>query len=179
MATVLVTGASSGFGRLTAASLIHAGHQVAAGMRDITGRNATAAAAMDGRAVELDVQSPDSVDAAIATVLSRHGRLDVVVHNAGHMVLGPAEAPSYRTIFEQVWPAGVAHALLRLRRDALAGDPATRRGQYHLTLCQLWQDITTRLGPPELVKAPAPTLLDPASVAELGRAGLEAERAAP
>ncbi|MFI5935116.1 SDR family oxidoreductase [Actinoplanes sp. NPDC051494] len=92
MATVLVTGASSGFGRLTAVALNAAGHRVAAGMRDIAGRNATAAADLEGMAVELDVQSQESVDAAIATVLGRHGHLDVVVHNAGHMVLGPAEA---------------------------------------------------------------------------------------
>ncbi|GAA2490714.1 SDR family NAD(P)-dependent oxidoreductase [Winogradskya humida] len=92
MAVVLITGASSGFGRLTAESLTGAGHQVAAGMRDVAGRNAPAAAAMNGWAVELDVQSQESVDAAVAAVVDRHGRIDVVVHNAGHMVLGPAEA---------------------------------------------------------------------------------------
>ncbi len=37
-------------------------------------------------AVELDVQSQDSADAAIAQIIARDGRLDVVVHNAGHMV---------------------------------------------------------------------------------------------
>ncbi|WP_067495184.1 SDR family oxidoreductase [Actinoplanes sp. TFC3] len=89
---ILVTGASSGFGRLTAESLTHAGYRVAAGMRDLKGRNASAAAELPGLAVELDVLSQESADAAIATVLDRHGRLDVVVHNAGHMVLGPAEA---------------------------------------------------------------------------------------
>jgi pyochelin biosynthesis protein PchG len=94
-------------------------------------------------------------------------------------VLGPPDAPSYRDTFERVWPAGVAHALLRLRRDALAGDPATRRGQYHLTLCQLWQEITTRLGPPELLSAPAPRLLDAAEIALLDKAGAAAEAARP
>jgi NAD(P)-dependent dehydrogenase (short-subunit alcohol dehydrogenase family) len=103
MAVVLVTGASSGFGRLTTDSLIRAGHQVAAGMRDIAGRNAGAAAALPGSAVELDVQSAESVDAAVATVLERYGRIDVVVHNAGHMVLGPAEAfttDEYAALFD-------------------------------------------------------------------------------
>ncbi|GAB2570542.1 short-chain dehydrogenase/reductase [Paractinoplanes abujensis] len=89
---VLVTGASSGFGRLTAESLTRAGYLVAAGMRDVAGRNAPAAAALGGRAVELDVQSQESVDAAVAAVLDRHGRIDAIVHNAGHMALGPAEA---------------------------------------------------------------------------------------
>jgi thiazolinyl imide reductase len=89
-------------------------------------------------------------------------------------ILGPAEAPSYREIFESVWPAGVAYALRRLRRDALAGDPGTKRGQYHLTLCQLWQEITLRLGPPQLLQAPAPRLLDGAEVAALAKAGAAA-----
>jgi NAD(P)-dependent dehydrogenase (short-subunit alcohol dehydrogenase family) len=40
----------------------------------------------------LDVQSEPSVEAAIATILREGGRLDTVVHNAGHMVFGPAEA---------------------------------------------------------------------------------------
>jgi len=98
---VLVTGASSGFGHLTAISLARTGHTVVAGMRASTGRNAPVVADLaqvaitEGlrlSAVELDVQSQPSADAAIAEVGQRHGRLDVVVHNAGHMVTGPAEA---------------------------------------------------------------------------------------
>lgn len=99
--TIVITGASSGFGALSARALAGAGHTVYAGMRDIAGRNAAAAAGaadharqhgVDLRTVELDVSDQDSVDAAIATILAVVGRLDVVVHNAGHMVLGPAEA---------------------------------------------------------------------------------------
>jgi NAD(P)-dependent dehydrogenase (short-subunit alcohol dehydrogenase family) len=98
---VLVTGASSGFGRLTAQTLARAGHVVFAGMRATTGRNSAAVDALDAMAVteglaiaavELDVQSQPSTDDAIARILSQQERLDVVVHNAGHMVLGPAEA---------------------------------------------------------------------------------------
>jgi NAD(P)-dependent dehydrogenase (short-subunit alcohol dehydrogenase family) len=44
------------------------------------------------RAIELDVSSQSSSDAAIKEIVSKNGRLDVVVHNAGHMVFGPAEA---------------------------------------------------------------------------------------
>lgn len=40
----------------------------------------------------MDVSSQDSVDAAVAQVIADAGRIDVVVHNAGHMVLGPCEA---------------------------------------------------------------------------------------
>jgi NAD(P)-dependent dehydrogenase (short-subunit alcohol dehydrogenase family) len=98
---VLITGASSGFGRLTAEALAKAGHTVYASMREVGGRNAANTAQMaafstehgvDLRSVELDVQSQPSVDAAIAKVIADSGRIDVLIHNAGHMVFGPAEA---------------------------------------------------------------------------------------
>jgi NAD(P)-dependent dehydrogenase (short-subunit alcohol dehydrogenase family) len=47
---------------------------------------------VDLRTVELDVASQESVDAAIRYIVTQNGRLDVVIHNAGHMVFGPAEA---------------------------------------------------------------------------------------
>ena len=99
--TIVVTGASSGFGAMTVRDLADAGHTVYAGMRDIAGRNATAAAeaaayakaqSVDLRAIEMDVAGQETVDAAIGTIVKEQGRLDVVVHNAGHMVLGPLEA---------------------------------------------------------------------------------------
>lgn len=98
---ILVTGASSGFGLMSAKSLALAGHTVYASMRETEGRNAPQVAAVkawaseqsaDLRTVELDVQSDASADAAVARVLGEVGRLDVIVHNAGHMVFGPAEA---------------------------------------------------------------------------------------
>jgi NAD(P)-dependent dehydrogenase (short-subunit alcohol dehydrogenase family) len=98
---IVVTGASSGFGRLSAEALARAGHIVYASMRATTGRNAHVVEQMaafskdhgvDLRGVELDVQSQESVDAAIAGVIAEHGRIDVIVHNAGHMAFGPAEA---------------------------------------------------------------------------------------
>jgi NAD(P)-dependent dehydrogenase (short-subunit alcohol dehydrogenase family) len=98
---ILVTGASSGFGLMTAQSLAQAGHTVYASMRETEGRNAPQVAAIaawaaeqkaDLRTVELDVQSEASAHAGVAAVIADTGRLDVIVHNAGHMVFGPAEA---------------------------------------------------------------------------------------
>lgn len=98
---VLVTGASSGFGALTVRALAAAGHTVYAGMRDVTGRNQQAASdataharqhRVDLRPIELDVVDQHSVDTAVRQVLEEAGRIDVLVHNAGHMVLGPTEA---------------------------------------------------------------------------------------
>ena len=98
---IVVTGASSGFGLMAAQKLAQAGHIVYAGMRESAGRNAPQAAAarkfssdhkVDLRPIEMDVSSQSSVDQAIARIVTDDGRLDVVIHNAGHMVFGPAEA---------------------------------------------------------------------------------------
>jgi NAD(P)-dependent dehydrogenase (short-subunit alcohol dehydrogenase family) len=98
---ILVTGASSGFGVLMVRALADAKHIVYAGMRDISGRNAEPAQAASAyadkygvelRPVELDVSEQVSVDDAVGSVVDEAGRIDVIVHNAGHMVLGPAEA---------------------------------------------------------------------------------------
>jgi NAD(P)-dependent dehydrogenase (short-subunit alcohol dehydrogenase family) len=86
---------------MTAQSLAQAGHTVYASMRETEGRNAPQVAAIaawtaeqkaDLRTVELDVQSETSAHAGVAAVIADTGRLDVIVHNAGHMVFGPAEA---------------------------------------------------------------------------------------
>jgi NAD(P)-dependent dehydrogenase (short-subunit alcohol dehydrogenase family) len=98
---ILVTGASSGFGRMAANALAQSGHIVYASMRETKGRNAAQVAdveayakehAVELRAIELDVGSQASVDAGVAALLDAHGRIDVIVHNAGHMVFGPCEA---------------------------------------------------------------------------------------
>lgn len=98
---ILVTGASSGIGALTVRALAEAGHTVYAGIRATASRNAAAVAQLHRyaadrgvrlRAVELDVTSQESVDTAVGHVVTAAGGLDVVVHNAGHMVVGPAEA---------------------------------------------------------------------------------------
>jgi len=98
---IVVTGASSGFGALAACALARAGYTVYASMRETTGRNApqvkeveeyAAAYRLDLHPIELDVLSQGSADAALKTILSENSRIDVVVHNAGHMVFGPAEA---------------------------------------------------------------------------------------
>ena len=98
---ILITGASSGFGALTARALADAGHTVYASMRETLGRNAPQVAQVqqyadqhqvDLRSVELDVASSQSVEAGVAKIIADCGRLNVIIHNAGHMSFGPAEA---------------------------------------------------------------------------------------
>jgi NAD(P)-dependent dehydrogenase (short-subunit alcohol dehydrogenase family) len=98
---VLVTGASTGFGRLIAETLARHGHTVFATMRDPSGRNAANASeirALAGReslpvhVLELDVTNEASVDRAVRSVVDQAGRLDVAINNAGYVVDGLMEA---------------------------------------------------------------------------------------
>jgi thiazolinyl imide reductase len=66
-------------------------------------------------------------------------------------VVGAADAPDYETVFRSVWTDGVVGALREVAGAIDAGEDPLARGQYHLTLCRLWQDITARLGPPTLL----------------------------
>jgi len=98
---ILVTGAGTGIGKLSALALAEAGHIVYATMRDVEGRNRgradelRAVSAEKGITLiplELDVLSQESADAAAATIVREQGRIDVVMQNAGHLVVGPSEA---------------------------------------------------------------------------------------
>jgi len=93
--TVLITGASSGFGRDTAETLARAGHRVFASMRDISGRNRTHADALRAKGiiiVDLDVTDDVSVERGVAQVLSQAKRLDVLINNAGIGSAGVSES---------------------------------------------------------------------------------------
>jgi NAD(P)-dependent dehydrogenase (short-subunit alcohol dehydrogenase family) len=98
---VLVTGASTGFGRLFAETLSRKGHTVFATMRDIAGRNAKNASEIRALAereslpihiLELDVTDDASVDRAVNAVITQTGRIDVAINNAGYVIVGLAEA---------------------------------------------------------------------------------------
>lgn len=96
---VLVTGTSNGFGFVGAKALAARGHRVFAAMRESTGRNAQAAQALRGfeakvpiEVLDMDVTQTASVDAAVAALLERTGRLDAVIQNAGVMYVGVTEA---------------------------------------------------------------------------------------
>ena len=99
--TILVTGSTSGFGRLIVETLARQGYCVFAGMREVTGKNASAAEELRALAqreqlalhsIEMDVTDDASVEQAIAAIIMTTGRLDVVVNNAGVSYGGPLEA---------------------------------------------------------------------------------------
>jgi NADP-dependent 3-hydroxy acid dehydrogenase YdfG len=130
--TILITGASTGFGRVTAEVLACEGHRVFASMRDIVSKNRGHAAALRDRqiaVVELDVTDQASVDRAIKSVLDQAGRIDVLVNNAGIASAGVTEAFSTeqaRSLFEVN-----VFGLLCVTRAVL---PAMRRQQDGLVV---------------------------------------------
>ncbi|MEI9910247.1 MAG: SDR family oxidoreductase [Bacteroidota bacterium] len=105
--TILITGTSTGFGKLMTTTLAKAGHKVIAGMRGITGKNAEAAGALsllpNVEVVELDVSSDESVSKAFTQTLEKYGRIDVLVNNAAISGFGLLEGYSLdqvRNLFE-------------------------------------------------------------------------------
>ncbi len=109
---ILVTGTSSGFGKLIAQTLAQDGHRVFASMRGVNGKNAVAAQTLREWAagqkvklevVELDVTDQVSIDQAISIVLNQADHLDVVVNNAGTGNVGVLEGYTLgqvQTIFD-------------------------------------------------------------------------------
>jgi NAD(P)-dependent dehydrogenase (short-subunit alcohol dehydrogenase family) len=98
---VLITGSSTGFGRLFADTLARKGHTVFATMRDPGGRNAKNASEIRTLAekhslpihvLELDVTNDASVERAVEAAVAKAGRIDVAINNAGYYLSGLEEA---------------------------------------------------------------------------------------
>lgn len=126
---VLVTGASSGLGRLIVEALAAKGHQAFAGMRDRHGRNAANAdqlSAIGVEPVELDVTSEASCETAVHAVLARAGRIDVLINNAGIGVHGLTECfepDEVKRVFETNF-----FGVVRMNRAVLPHMRARRSG---------------------------------------------------
>lgn len=91
---ILITGASGGFGKLTVLTLLQKGHQVAASMRDIHGKNKNVADELrkaGAKIIEIDVTDDTSVTNGVNSAISDLDGLDVLINNAGLGVLGMQE----------------------------------------------------------------------------------------
>jgi len=128
--TILITGASSGFGRDTAETLFRAGHTVYASMRGAQDKNRETAGVLRElgvKTVELDVSADASVEAGVKRVLAEAGTIDVLVNNAGIGSAGVTEAftaEQAKAVFETnvIGLLRVTRAVLpsmRQRRDGL------------------------------------------------------------
>jgi len=127
---ILITGASTGFGRDTAETLARAGHTVFASMRDTKAKNRSHADELHRqgiKVVELDVSSDASVEKAIEGVLTNARTIDVLVNNAGVASAGITEAftPDQAKVIFNTNVVGVLRAsravlpAMRKQRDGL------------------------------------------------------------
>lgn len=123
----LITGASSGFGRAIAEAALGAGDTVVAAVRR-PGIVADLISAHPGRvsALELDVTDAARIPAAVAEVLDRHGRIDVLVNNAGRGLVGAVEETTdteLRDLMELHFfgPAALTRAVLPVMRRQRSG----------------------------------------------------------
>jgi NAD(P)-dependent dehydrogenase (short-subunit alcohol dehydrogenase family) len=108
MAVVLITGCSSGFGLAMALAFARRGDAVVATVREPSrATELRARVAAEGLATvsieRLDVTDARGIETAVAEALGRHGRIDVLVNNAGVGVVGALEVvddATLRSVFD-------------------------------------------------------------------------------
>jgi NAD(P)-dependent dehydrogenase (short-subunit alcohol dehydrogenase family) len=116
MPNALITGTSSGLGRLTAERLTALGWT-------LTGAQRTPSGNRPWETLALDLTDQASIDAAAASVRDRHGRLDALVSNAGYGLFGPWEEMTSQELRDQlevnlVGTMALCRACLPLLREA-------------------------------------------------------------
>ncbi|MFB6840365.1 oxidoreductase [Streptomyces sp. NPDC056361] len=123
----LITGANSGFGRAFAEAAIAAGDVVVAAARRTETLDGLVAAHPDQvDAVALDVTDTAAVDRVVAHTVERHGRVDVLVNNAGRTHVGSVEETGdaeLRSLFDVhvFGPAALTRAVLPHMRARRSG----------------------------------------------------------
>ncbi|KJE24357.1 short-chain dehydrogenase of unknown substrate specificity [Frankia torreyi] len=123
----LVTGANSGFGRAVTEAAVAAGDVVVAtARRAATLDDVVAKYPAQVEAVPLDVTETGTIDAVVRDVVSRHGRIDVLVNNAGRSHVGAVEETTdaeLRSLFDVhvFGPAALVRAVLPHMRAAGSG----------------------------------------------------------
>ena len=86
---ILITGASAGMGKTTAKKLIREGHIVYGAARRLEKMNDLVQ--LGGHAITMDVAEEAQIAATVEEIINKHGRIDVLVNNAGYSVYGSVE----------------------------------------------------------------------------------------
>jgi len=95
---VLITGATSGMGELTASTLAQNGYTVYAGTRDESNLNSDI---QNINKVYIDVTKTNSIKEAIKTIIAKEGKIDVLVNNAGYGLVATVEDGTDEEMFKQ------------------------------------------------------------------------------
>ncbi|WP_330457662.1 oxidoreductase [Streptomyces sp. NBC_00820] len=123
----LVTGASSGLGRAITEAAVAAGDVVIGAARHTEGLDDLVAAHPDQvEALRLDVTDTAAIEAAVQGAVARHGRIDVLVNNAGRTHVGAVEETTdqeLRDLFDLhvFGPAALVRAVLPHMRERRSG----------------------------------------------------------
>jgi NAD(P)-dependent dehydrogenase (short-subunit alcohol dehydrogenase family) len=152
--TALITGASSGFGRLTSLHLARGGATVVASMRNFDGgkrkeaqelADLASAEKLQLSVVEIDVTKPQTITSGVAAALAKAaGKLDLLVNNAGVGVGGPVEFNDEEAVFEQVNTNLLGYH--RMARAVLPSMRARRAGLIVNISSQLGRIIIPNIG---------------------------------
>ena len=128
--TVLITGASSGIGKVTCLYLAERGYAVIGTSRSIARlselQRLASEKALPITAVELDINSDEAVDRALPELRDNHGPIDALVNNAGYILWGPLETlpiAEIKALFETNF-----FAAARLIKGVLPGMVERRQG---------------------------------------------------
>ena len=94
---ILITGASSGMGKITAETLSQNGYIVYAGTRDKDIKTDDTSL----KNIYIDVTKTDSINSAVDTIMQNEGRIDVLVNNAGYGLIATVEDGTDEEMFDQ------------------------------------------------------------------------------
>jgi NAD(P)-dependent dehydrogenase (short-subunit alcohol dehydrogenase family) len=142
----LITGASRGLGAHLAQVALTAGHAVVATGRDPRKVEAAVGAHDDLLAVKLDVTTPEDAKAAVAAAISKFGKIDVLINNAGDFYAGFFEELTPEQVRSQIetllfGPMNVTRAVLptlRKQRSGLVVTISSRAGIVGNTFCSAY-----------------------------------------
>lgn len=128
--TIFITGTSTGFGKLTALTLANAGHSVIAGMRNTNDKNTAAAKELGAveniEVVDIDVTDDASVNKAIEKVITKYGKIDVLINNAAVSGFGLLEGYSIDQV-RKMFDVNV-YSVLRMYQAVLPSMRKERNG---------------------------------------------------
>ncbi len=134
---ILVTGASSGMGKLSAQDLIKAGHIVYAVARSVDKMKDLEK--LGGHIMKMDVTNEEDIKAVVAKVMAEQGCIDVLWNNAGYGLYGPVEDLSMEKV-QQQFEVNV-YGVARLTKAVL---PYMREKREGLSIPHLWVAKSTR-----------------------------------